>query len=181
MNGPGEFTGTYVDLSSFNGQDVSVRFRFTTQDVDADGDVTEYPETNGWYIDDFELLDVQSYFTSASIDADNADRIETGTIETFINAGEFSATNELEELGVSIDLFPNPVDNVLNIAVNSDANRDASIQLTTIDGKVLEDRRVQFLQNDNFFRMDVSSYQSGLYLVQFVSENRITTRKVVIE
>ena len=87
----------------------------------------------------------------------------------------------MEELGVSIDLFPNPVDNVLNIAVNSDANRDASIQLTTIDGKVLEDRRVQFLQNDNFFRMDVSSYQSGLYLVQFVSENRITTRKVVIE
>ena len=181
LNAEGDFQDTYIDLSSFNGQDVSIRFRFTTQDVGNDGDVDPFPETNGWYIDDFELLDVESYFTSANISASNAETVETGTIETFIDSDGGTATTDLEGEGVSIRLFPNPVNSTLNLQVNSDQNREAQILLTSIDGKVLQERRVRFLQDENIFRMDVSSYQSGLYLVQFVSDNKITTKKVVIE
>ena len=177
----GDFQDAYLDLSQFNGQDVSIRFRFATQDLDGDGDVDEFPAENGWYIDDFELMDVESYFTSANIAADNADMIETEVLETFINSDFGSATKDLEEEGVSITLFPNPVDNVLNLAVNSDKNRDAKIQLASIDGKLLQERRVEFLQNENQFSIDVSSYQPGLYLVHFLSDNKITTKKVIIE
>jgi len=179
-NPEGSFEDSYIDLSPWNGQDVSMRFRFSTQDVGNDGDMDPYPETNGWYIDDFELIDMKSYITNANISADNADMVETGEIEILINS-DFTISTDNLDAEVDISVFPNPVNNTLNVGVVSDKNRDAQIQLTSLDGKVLQEQRVEFLKNENLFRVDVSAYQAGMYLLHIISDNRITTKKVVVE
>jgi len=176
----GDFVDTYVDLTDYQGQDLDIRFRFATQDEGDDGDVTNYPQSNGWYIDDFELMDMKSYYTVATIAGDNAAMIETDTIETFINSDFFLDTEDLAD-EVNIILFPNPVNNTLNLNMYSDKKRAAQIQLTSLDGKLLQERNVELLKNENLFKIDVSSYQAGMYLVQIMSENRITTKKIVIE
>ncbi|OAD21784.1 Peptidase M6, immune inhibitor A domain protein, partial [Candidatus Thiomargarita nelsonii] len=71
IGGRGAFTGnsgayieTLVDLSSYNGQNVQIRFRFAT-DTSRSG--------NGWYVDDVQIVDEAAIFNEACVEASRGD------------------------------------------------------------------------------------------------------------
>lgn len=61
----GPWKDSYIDMSEYKGKTVVFRFRFASDEtVAASGDL------NGWFIDDFELLDIYKYTAQACIAAD---------------------------------------------------------------------------------------------------------------
>ncbi|MCX7547011.1 T9SS type A sorting domain-containing protein [Xanthomarina sp. F1114] len=80
----------------------------------------------------------------------------------------------LEELNkVAFNMYPNPVNEVLHVAVNTS---HAVINICSITGKVVLTKNLN--QTDNL--IDVSGLASGIYLARFESDQRVDTKKLVI-
>lgn len=93
--------------------------------------------------------------------------------------GPFNFTTD-EELNVAnnliegLTLYPNPVQNQLNITAITNLDR---IELFTISGQKLNEINTK----EKSLKLDISSYSQGLYFVRITSGNRISNFKIVKE
>jgi hypothetical protein len=76
-----------------------------------------------------------------------------------------------------IELYPNPVSEVLNIILPDNLN-DNTIQLFSIEGKLIYGTRNI---NENNYLIDVSDYSPGLYTLVLVSGNYKLENKIIIK
>ena len=182
FNGEGEFEQAFVDLSDHIGTTSAIRFRFGTYDQDdgPDNDPTLQPDF-GWYVDDVEMIDLVSYITSATISADNADSQSTVEQEIFVNPDERSSLKDIQLEGVSITMYPNPTSDVVTMDIEAEERLSANVMISALDGRVMQQNRLEIQEAFNRVNLDVSTYESGMYLVQIQSGNRVTTRKLIIE
>ena len=169
-----DFIPTYVDLSDWAGQTIHVRFRFGTNESTG---VTN----GGWMIDDIEYQDMLSYNSQACVTTAQGDNVcviapEEGTIveSQLVN----STTEKLKD--VTITTFPNPVDNLLNIALDSERPQELQLSLITVDGKVVSGKTVNAYGNQ-FVKVDVSSFPAGFYFLKITSNKGSAVQKVIIE
>jgi hypothetical protein len=83
------------------------------------------------------------------------------------------------EAGISVNLFPNPANNQLNIAIE-DANASAMmITLLNVQGQTVLAN--QFNGGTEYtVNMDVSNLAPGVYFVKFENNAQVMTRRVVI-
>lgn len=94
----------------------------------------------------------------------NLRRNETGGI---INA---------DELLVGARLYPNPVNDKLNIRLENNVKHNVSLLITDLSGRTYESSFI----TDNFATIDVSDYPLGVYTVNIVSNNQVKTDKIII-
>ncbi len=175
-----EFTDSYIDLSEYQGQTIDVRFRFATYDIDENA-VTTFLPTDGWYIDDLELMDLKTYEVEATISADNADLVTDGVKEIVMDSDgveDGTSTEDLSIAGVEVNLNPNPASDHVTVNIKSDRLIPVQLQVLTIDGRILHNNNVEIRKGANFVNLDLSTYDSGLYLVQLRSEDKVTTKKL---
>jgi hypothetical protein len=85
---------------------------------------------------------------------------------------------EFEKLDRSISLYPTPANTSLNVEINY-TDRIHEINLLDISGQLLEAR--EFINNVNNLEFDVSSYSSGVYLIQFVTDKGTFYKKAIVE
>jgi hypothetical protein len=88
-----------------------------------------------------------------------------GTPFTFVGLEENSANDN------SIQLYPNPVKDVLNINNSSQLQH---VRIFTIDGKLQ-------LESKNSTSIDVSQFQAGLYLIEMNTDIGILTKRLIKE
>ncbi|MBI5916011.1 MAG: T9SS-dependent M36 family metallopeptidase [Bacteroidetes bacterium] len=170
----GEFIGTYVDLSEWANEDLVFRFRFGT-DANTTGPL-------GWAVDDIEFMDLLSYNTEACLTSDQGDNEcaiapEEGTIvesQPYVNATKETLAD------VAVTVFPNPAQNLLNIALVAEKQTDVSISLLSVDGKTMMEHTVSVLGNDQY-SLDVTQLPGGFYFVKVSSGDGVLVKKVVIE
>jgi len=100
------------------------------------------------------------------------------TVNTYFKKGNqtwgtpFTFTVGLEEnstLENSIQLYPNPVKDVLNINTTSQLQR---VRIFTIDGKLQ-------LESQNSTNIDVSHFQAGLYLIEMTTDKGVVTKRLI--
>ena len=161
-------------------ENISLRFRFSTYDFDETIDVT-FESDNGWFVDDFELMDLETYLVEASISGDNAETVTDGVREIIIDSDRVPTSTEDLLEGVDVTLTPNPADDNLTLTLNSDRTIDANISIVSLDGRVMGNKPTTLFQDQNIINLDVSQYAAGFYILQIASEGRIITKKLVIE
>ncbi len=110
-------------------------------------------------------------------------RVKTGSVTTRIDNIEISnltAVNNprFDESGISI--YPNPVQNQLNIKSIDGNLKIRDITLSDLNGKMLI-RKTVHSQNAFDYQLDVSTLSSGLYLLRITSDSKSETKKVCIE
>ncbi len=169
-----EFEATYVDLSDWIGQEIHIRFRFGTDD-------NTFVQNGGWLIDDIEFQDMLAYngetcITTAGGDNECTIAPEEGTI---VESQLFNSTDEQLE-NVSILVYPNPVDNVLNVGFNSEMAQDLNLSLMTLDGKTVAAQTISIQGNHNA-QLNVSEIPAGFYFLKVSSEEGSIVRKVVVQ
>ena len=71
----------------------------------------------------------------------------------------------------SVEIFPNPCDEVLNIFASADTNTSYKMEIIALDGKII--RTFFNNQEDN---IDVSDIQSGVYILKYSDGNKSDTR-----
>jgi len=117
--------------------------------------------------------------------------LENNTLELEATVDENGIGVELiEELGFyrhyfkDLELYPNPVDQELNIRYSKLLSQDVRVQLINLEGRLIKEERVQsgYYQQ---MTMDTSEVEEGIYIVRFLDPTRpqidsIVTYKIVV-
>ncbi|MFM2393013.1 MAG: hypothetical protein RLZZ546_995, partial [Bacteroidota bacterium] len=171
----GQFIDSYLDLSPWKGKDIQFRFRFATDDNTA-------PEADfpGWYIDDFEIMDLKVYETVACIENGDGDNGSCSVIRKFIlDSDGLVSVNDLDE-NISYEIYPNPADQYLIIDLNSKASDKATLSILSSDGKLLMNENWDIHAGKNVKNIDTTPLTAGMYFVKMVSGTKQQINKIII-
>lgn len=173
------FIPSYIDLSAYQGQDIQVRFRFGSDEEDPNA-IHSY---EGWYVDDLEVMDMHNYETEACVSAQNTptacDRPdEHGTV---VNTSSVTAVSEIEALGAEIRVFPNPVKDVLQLAIEAQRSGQLELSLLSVEGKLLRRQSNQIHTGFNRTQLNVSDLPAGMYLLRISTAGEVATQKIIVD
>ena len=93
------------------------------------------------------------------------------TIMTQLNCSAFLGIEDINPL-TKIKIYPNPTKEILFIENNTLISID-KITLTDITGKIVLEVK------ENFSKIDMGDFESGVYILNISSENRIYNYKIV--
>jgi hypothetical protein len=155
---------SYFDLSDYAGQEVSIRFRFATDDNTATAG-------DAWYVDEVEVMDMLNYNGQACVTADGSNSAcaimtEKGVI---VSAHQIALTAQ-----------PNPASDLLHLTVDQPLSGTVRASLISADGRILLQRSVNGLAAGQVLTLDVQEAPAGVYLVRLESGAGVGVRKVVI-
>ena len=85
-------------------------------------------------------------------------------------------TRELQ----AVQVFPNPVNDLLQVSVPGISAGEVSIQVISMSDRVTNVVERQDVSGDLVEQIDVSHYASGTYLVKIISGSAVAVRKVVV-
>lgn len=166
---------SYFDLSDYAGEEVTIRFRFGTDDnTAAAGDA--------WYVDEVEVLDLLNYNGQACVTADASNSAcailpEKGVIVQPATVGteEVFASNR-----IALTALPNPASDLLHLTVDQPLSGPVRASLFSADGRMILNSTANGLSAGQVLTLDVQEAPSGVYLVRLESAAGVGVRKVVI-
>lgn len=129
------------------------------------------------------LLDIQG----ASI-ANNANNIQwtanggqnqQWSFGSFLKSAKINDTleDELSELTDLVVLYPNPVNNLLNIKLTKELSEGTELNLYDASGRVL---KTESIKNSNHI-MDMTNLSSGIYLLKITNGSNSITKRVAVK
>ncbi len=105
-----------------------------------------------------------------------------------MNGSGFTANWEIatgvEDQNASFDqlmVYPNPVDNLLNISFNIDQTQSFDIKLISATGQVVYNEKTQDFTGQYLNRIDISNFAKGVYFLNMQSETGTVNKKVVVK
>ena len=112
------------------------------------------------------------------LDIDNHETIHIYTVTWNIEYSALSVNDiESEINSLSITMFPNPVNNIVNLKVESNKDTKLKIEIISLDGKKIKSIPISNYQTQ---QVDISNLSQGIYLTNFYANNvLIATRKLV--
>jgi hypothetical protein len=88
------------------------------------------------------------------------------------------ATQE-NELTSNIQIFPNPVLDIARIVVNSETIQSMEYSVVDILGKTLKSEKVLVNRGKTVIELNLNSYTSGMYFVNFKTQNTSSSVKII--
>jgi len=167
---------TFVDLSQFAGESMNFRFRYAS-----DAEVIPNSIDPGWYVDDIEIMDMVNFDTEACVMSGQGDMAcdrapERGTI---VDSATPNSVSEPLPSG-AVKVFPNPASSLLNVALDLKASNVATINLFSIDGRLMQSTRVDLNGTPQIVPFNVSQLPAGMYMVKVQAGSRTSVEKVVL-
>ena len=91
-----------------------------------------------------------------------------------------NATFELNGEQLSVKIFPNPMNEAVNLVFDSNDPFDAQIVISDLLGRQMVTKNVEILRGPNQVNMSVNNLQNGIYFVQLRNNSRILfTEKII--
>ena len=178
------FEASYIDLSSFRGEVVLVRFRYGSPEPLPAPFIPLSDSYQGWFIDDVEFLDLLTYQGEACVTTSQGDNACTFATEggTVVETGQLNtAVDNLEEEGLVFKVFPNPAGDYVNISLSSEAIEDGTISFFNMSGQQLLQKTVTLSNTPQNIPLNVSDLASGFYFVEVRTVSGVTMKKVILE
>ena len=110
-------------------------------------------------------------FGSDSITVSNGSytfNMEPGAYHLFLDdkSDVISSITSLEEIGISINVFPNPAIDVLNVSLSSDKGQELTIQIIDIQGRQIGEKRMVDMNKSEVKEvLDIVNLASGYYFL----------------
>lgn len=172
----GTWIDSYIDLTEYVGKEVQFKFRFATDDNTA-------PETalNGWFIDDFQIIDILKYRTEACIGADggSSSKACTKVFETFIEGDLGSSIRDVESI-YDVVVSPNPTKDFIHVNASSKVAHDAQISLVAIDGTILINDNMYVQERQSTKTIWVGNLPAGVYFLKLKNNKEQLVKKIII-
>ena len=164
---------TKIDLSSFLGQPLFIRFRFLSDDNTA---------LDGWWIDDLRIGTEVSFSNSACADAATGDRFcSEQRIPTLILEGDTSSTLRIEGLAnpFQVTVAPNPADEQVNVSWTLSSPSALTLSLRNLLGQEVMQRIVPAGVQEETLLLD--SLSPGVYLLELSNGKARSYLRLVVE
>jgi hypothetical protein len=88
---------------------------------------------------------------------------------------------EINNLSQEFTVYPNPSEGELNIEFNQSNAGTAVIQITDVNGKLIQDHIIQAQVGNNMVFIETNAISPGMYLVHLVQGNSKATKKMIIQ
>lgn len=89
--------------------------------------------------------------------------------------------NRLDKETFDARLFPNPTDGDFRIVFNSDIQSTAQIEIFDITGRVVFDIQEEVKVGKNELELNVSDYNTGIYLISTNINNKVNVSKLIVK
>lgn len=93
----------------------------------------------------------------------------------------FTSTSQVEAGAMTINLFPNPANNVVNLAITSEEAINGTVSILDLTGKVAYASNLNVAAGQEQVSLPVDQLPSGVYLVRITSETTQQTMKFIKE
>lgn len=171
-----EFIDSYIDLTPYKGQNVNFRFRFGTN-----ASVVSEVDFRGWFIDDFELMDLVVYETKACVADQNNANGSCSVIKKIIMDSDGLVDTKDELSNFDFNVYPNPSNGYLVLDINFENNETLNVDMTTLDGKSVYQNVIKGNTQRHVETINTSSLQSGMYFLRLSHGNDASVMKIVVE
>jgi hypothetical protein len=132
----------------------------------------EDPSENSAYTSDgsswFELSNASLCSISTSLDIS----------PVLTNSEPITDTVSYPEFDDSFYIFPNPSEGNINVICKRDQTESIRIRVFNMNGKLVSDK--SYSDVEKTFTVDLYSLHNGLFIVHFISEYSVETKKVLI-
>ena len=91
-----------------------------------------------------------------------------------------SANSDLSDLGVSMQIVPNPANNLANVILEGSNIGQGKLQVFDFAGRMVYQVSNEFTNTDLPISLETSSFLNGVYTVRLSTENGQLTRKMVV-
>ena len=119
-----------------------------------------------------DLTEGQTYFYRAYIT--NQAGTAYGAVETFTL---LSLTDALANQ-IAVSLYPNPVSDNATLEING-LNQDAKIVISDLQGRILSQDNIN--AGTTRYTINVSDMTSGVYYIRIITDNVVSTQKLIVE
>jgi len=173
------YIDTWIDLNAFLGETVNLRFRYATDDTSVDGEIYD-----GWYIDDFEYIDIITYNGEACVtsdEGDNACQILPDRGIKIEPQESPNAADDIEDPSLDFNAFPNPANNFVNLTINNIKATNTSMTLINSSGSVVKEQALDLHYGLQNISLDVSELPSGFYFVRLNTEKGVAVEKIMVQ
>ena len=164
-------------VSEGNSENIAVGFAlatvadFTLEDADVQNiTATLTDATFSQAVND--LAEGQTYFFRAYIT--NEAGTAYGTVETFTLLG---LTDALANQ-IAVSLYPNPASDNATLDING-LNQDAKIVVSDLQGRILSQDNIN--AGTTRYTLNVSDMASGVYYIRIITNNVVSTQKLIVE
>jgi len=122
---------------------------------------------------------VTFYSCGNAVNSDNMNTGDAAACQTLqLGEKDPSSIGEVNG-GVSIYLFPNPVQEEMKVRLVSDVSAKFAMEIFDMQGRVILKESMAFNTGENDFFYDVSQLSKGTYLVKFSNDEKIATAKLL--
>jgi extracellular elastinolytic metalloproteinase len=163
---------TYLDLKSYAGQTIYVRYRMAT-----DANTT----IDGWYLDQTELVDLVNYNEEVKVTSAEGDLINTKAKNAglIIDTDGMIPTQNVDD-AMEVSVYPNPASDLLLVAFGKSMSGQTQATIIAVDGRTVMTRTYQNLQEGQISQFDVMHLTPGVYFLQLTNGAETSTRKIEI-
>lgn len=132
-----------------------------------------------WVFEEIELSDYlgQTINLRFYLETDGAVREDGFYFDDFSISYDEASTANIAEENIQLNIFPNPANNELSIALPS-YEKFGEIQLLDMNGKIVLNQ--EFKGNNNLIKIDITELQNGFYFVNYFGENIQSTKNKIV-
>jgi predicted RNase H-like HicB family nuclease len=81
----------------------------------------------------------------------------------------------------SLNIFPNPANDVLNITFNMAEVNNVEVKLMNSAGQLVFNQTLNHFSGNYAKQLNISSFAAGNYMLQIVSDNGVANRKIIVK
>lgn len=94
----------------------------------------------------------------------------------------FGAAKQLQINELKIGLFPNPCSDNVNVALSVQKSDNYDLSILDMQGNLIHHKSLGYLlSGDHTFRVYISSYSKGVYLLKLTSNKTSKMKKIIIK
>lgn len=95
------------------------------------------------------------------------------------SVGDVLATDNLKD-NFDLTVFPNPVDDILSLAVNTDIIADSkAVIYDELGRKVGQEHNQKLYSGANTIQLNIKDYKAGIYFVSLTIDNKSITKQII--
>ncbi|MGB1040234.1 MAG: T9SS type A sorting domain-containing protein [Flavobacteriales bacterium] len=142
-----------------------------------------YPSMATLVDSDIHITYQRDFSPGQSISGDNDPASVNDIIYLKIDTMLAEPMSSIDEISneYSVNLFPNPTTDLLNVRINSSKNVNDNLNITLVDaiGRTVSSFQETFSGNAGLFSMDVANLENGVYFIRVESNSGLVTKTFV--
>jgi len=92
------------------------------------------------------------------------------------------ATNEIDKSSPELNIFPNPTNSTATVMVQNPTDLDFVMNVYNMQGRLIQSEKSNFDSQDLTISKEVgNNLNTGIYIIQIVSENLNISKKLIIQ